>query len=69
MVVMKTYDISWQKHSPSAFLRLLFLTITPATQVISYVPLWMMLCTNDVAVPELNVQKKSSISTEDNSEK
>jgi len=58
---MKTYDnISWQKHSPPPFLRLLLLTATPNMQVISYVPVWMTICTNSVAVLELNAHRKSN---------
>lgn len=69
-VVLKTHNnISWEKHSSSFFLRLLFSTFSPATQVISYVSVWVMVCTNYVAVPEINAHRKSSLSTEDNSEK
>lgn len=70
VAVVKTYDnIIRQNHSPSPFLRLLSVTVTPTTQIIPYVPMWMMIYANDVALSELNEHRKIRLSTEDNSVK
>lgn len=49
------------KNSPSLFLRLLFSTVTHTTRIIRCASMWMMIYTDDVAVPELNTHRAVSV--------